>query len=77
MAGASLGFWATLYVGGRKETVLVTDGPYSACCNPLYLESFFLAVAAPLFLDRAVAVAAVLIAALIEVDTEITVIRPW
>ena len=65
VAGASLRFWATLYVGGRKETVLVTDGPYSVCRNPLYLGSFFLAVAAALFLNSAVAVAAVLIVALI------------
>lgn len=29
--------WATIYLGGRKNAVLVRDGPYSLCRNPLYL----------------------------------------
>jgi len=36
----SLRVWATLYVGGRKDRVLQTEGPYSLCRNPLYLGSF-------------------------------------
>ncbi|CAM5463707.1 hypothetical protein MAUB1S_07799 [Mycolicibacterium aubagnense] len=31
--------WCTLYIGGRKSVVLVDDGPYSVCRNPLYLFS--------------------------------------
>lgn len=31
--------WATLYVGGRKSSVLVQDGPYSVTRNPLYVFS--------------------------------------
>ena len=31
--------WSTLYIGGRKKHVLVTDGPYSLCRNPLYVFS--------------------------------------
>src|SRR5262245_36841884 len=38
-AGAGARFWATLYIGGRKERELVTDGPYSLCRHPLYLGS--------------------------------------
>ena len=31
--------WCTLYIGGRKNSELVTDGPYSICRNPLYTFS--------------------------------------
>jgi protein-S-isoprenylcysteine O-methyltransferase Ste14 len=38
--GAVLGrLWATLYIGGRKNSVLTTKGPYSVTRNPLYLFS--------------------------------------
>lgn len=32
-------FWATLYVGGRKNGRVVREGPYSLTRNPLYLFS--------------------------------------
>jgi protein-S-isoprenylcysteine O-methyltransferase Ste14 len=31
--------WSILYLGGRKSTILVTDGPYSITRNPLYFFS--------------------------------------
>lgn len=38
--GAVLGrLWATLYIGGRKNSVLMTKGPYSVTRNPLYFFS--------------------------------------
>ena len=73
VAGAALRFWATLYIGGRKETVLVTDGPYSVSRNPLYLGSFLLAVSAALFLNSLLCVAAVVIVALIYMLTTVPV----
>src|SRR6188768_3644020 len=54
LAYAALRIWATLYVGGRKDRELQTDGPYSVCRNPLYLGSFAFAVALACFLQSIV-----------------------
>lgn len=32
-------FWSILYIGGRKNAVVMQDGPYSICRHPLYLFS--------------------------------------
>lgn len=32
-------FWAILYIGGRKNEVVMQEGPYSVCRHPLYLFS--------------------------------------
>ena len=61
LAGAGFRFWATLYVGGRKERELVTDGPYSICRNPLYVGSLLLGVSAGLFLESPLFLAALLL----------------
>ena len=54
VAGAGFRFWATLYIGGRKNDVAVADGPYSLCRHPLYLGSLLLAIATGLFLKSIV-----------------------
>jgi protein-S-isoprenylcysteine O-methyltransferase Ste14 len=41
--------WATLYVGGRKDNELQTDGPYSITRNPLYVGTFCLALSTACF----------------------------
>lgn len=42
--------WATIFVGGRKDRELQTDGPYSICRNPLYVGSLFFALSLACFL---------------------------
>lgn len=32
--------WCTFYIAGHKTKLLVTEGPYSMCQNPLYFCSF-------------------------------------
>ena len=32
-------FWSILYIGGRKNELVMQDGPYSICRHPLYLFS--------------------------------------
>lgn len=51
LAGASLRWWATLFIGGRKEQELVTAGPYSICRNPLYLGTFLMTLSVGMFLQ--------------------------
>lgn len=51
VAGVALRFWSTLYIGGRKRQIVVCEGPYSLCRNPLYLGTVLLAASAGLFLE--------------------------
>ena len=53
MIGAGCRWWATLYIGGRKHWMIVEDGPYSICRNPLYLGTFFMGLAVVFFLESA------------------------
>lgn len=39
IAGVLGRFWAILYIGGRKNSTIMQDGPYSICRHPLYLFS--------------------------------------
>src|SRR5579885_1454332 len=64
VAGATFRFWATLYVGGRKEYMLVDKGPYSLCRHPLYLGTFLIWMSAAVFLRSFVFSAGVLAAIL-------------
>ena len=48
--GAMFRWWATLFVGGRKDQELIVDGPYSICRNPLYLGTFLLTLSIAFFI---------------------------
>ena len=54
--------WATLFVGGRKDRALQTEGPYSLSRNPLYFGSLCFALSLACFLKSAVFGAALLLA---------------
>jgi protein-S-isoprenylcysteine O-methyltransferase Ste14 len=62
-AGAGLRFWATLYIGGRKRLVVVSEGPYSICRNPLYVGSFLIALSVALILQSMTFLACVMFGA--------------
>jgi protein-S-isoprenylcysteine O-methyltransferase Ste14 len=49
--GAGIRWWATLHIGGRKLDVLVADGPYSICRNPLYVGTFLMGIGVAFFLQ--------------------------
>jgi protein-S-isoprenylcysteine O-methyltransferase Ste14 len=51
LAGAILRWWSTLYIGGRKTTALVTEGPYSLCRNPIYLGTFLMCLSVAAYLE--------------------------
>jgi protein-S-isoprenylcysteine O-methyltransferase Ste14 len=55
---------ATLFVGGKKDRELQTEGPYSLCRNPLYVGSLCFAVAVALFLKSVVFGVALMLACL-------------
>ncbi|MHB8174103.1 MAG: methyltransferase family protein [Nitrospirota bacterium] len=44
--------WCTMYIGGRKNSQLVQDGPYSMCRNPLYFFSFLGGLGACIVLEN-------------------------
>lgn len=41
IAFACLGrIWCSVFIAGRKDSTIVTDGPYALCRHPLYVLSF-------------------------------------
>ncbi len=62
LAYLSMRIWATLYVGGVKDKVLQTTGPYSVTRNPLYVGGFCFALSIACFL-KSVSLVALTLAA--------------
>jgi protein-S-isoprenylcysteine O-methyltransferase Ste14 len=73
LAGAALRFWATLYVGGKKERELVTDGPYSICRHPLYVGSLLLGISAGLFVESPLFLTALLLVVMLYTNATVAV----
>lgn len=47
---ATMRLWATLYIGGKKDSELQTRGPYAMTRNPLYFGSLCFALSVAFFL---------------------------
>lgn len=71
--GATFRWWATLYVGGRKDKELAVDGPYSVCRNPLYFGTFLLTLSIAFFVHSLMFAIGLLIAT----PLYLTVTVPW
>jgi protein-S-isoprenylcysteine O-methyltransferase Ste14 len=71
VAGTTIRFWATAYVGGHKRIKLVSDGPYSLCRNPLYLGTFLITLSVAAFVESPVFAAGVLLASCVYLMTTI------
>lgn len=54
VAGGSLRWWATLYLGGRKGRELAIEGPYSLTRNPLYLGTFLMTLSIAFYIHSVV-----------------------
>ena len=57
--GAVFRWWATLYIGGRKDMQdVICEGPYSVIRHPLYFGTFLMGVSVAFFLQSLVFAAA-------------------
>ena len=64
LAYLAMRVWSTLYVGGVKDKVLQTAGPYSITRNPLYVGGFCFALSIAFFLKSASLAVLTLLAAI-------------
>lgn len=64
LAYVTMRIWSTLYVGGVKDRVLQTQGPYSITRNPLYVGGFCFALSIAFFLKSVSLVALTLLASI-------------
>ena len=73
IAGATFRWWATLYIGGRKNTGVICDGPYSICRNPLYVGTFLIVLSIVLFLHSALFAVGLIVASVFYLGVTIPV----
>ncbi|HEX3999595.1 MAG TPA: isoprenylcysteine carboxylmethyltransferase family protein [Pirellulales bacterium] len=72
MVGAALRWWATLYIGGRKSTSVITEGPYSICRNPLYLGTFLMLMGFSFYLESLTFAAGCVVAAVFYLSVTVS-----
>jgi protein-S-isoprenylcysteine O-methyltransferase Ste14 len=72
-AGAAFRWWSTLYIGGRKSTALIQEGPYSLCRNPLYVGTFLMVLSAGVFLESVTFIAGLMLASWVYLSTTVPV----
>lgn len=51
LSAVTIRMWASLYLGGRKGRMVICDGPYSVCRNPLYIGTLLLILSQVFFLQ--------------------------
>jgi protein-S-isoprenylcysteine O-methyltransferase Ste14 len=72
-SGATMRWWSTLYIGGRKTTSLVIDGPYSICRNPIYVGTLLMTAAVAAFLQSLTFLLCLALAMFIYLSTTVPV----
>jgi protein-S-isoprenylcysteine O-methyltransferase Ste14 len=72
-AGATIRWWATLYIGGKKTGELISEGPYSLCRNPLYLGTFLIVLSAAFFMQSLTLGVGLMLAGWIYLSTTVPV----
>jgi protein-S-isoprenylcysteine O-methyltransferase Ste14 len=65
LTGGVFRFWASLYIGSRKASAVIQEGPYSICRHPLYFGSFLLALSAGFIMQSVVLIGAILLVSLV------------
>jgi protein-S-isoprenylcysteine O-methyltransferase Ste14 len=73
LIGGAIRWWSTLYIGGRKTSDLISEGPYSLCRNPLYLGTFLMVVSVAIFMQSLTFSAGLILASWIYLSTTIPV----
>jgi protein-S-isoprenylcysteine O-methyltransferase Ste14 len=75
--GAAFRWWATLYIGGKKNCEVIDQGAYSVCRNPLYFGTFLLVLSIAAFLQSLVFLLATLIVAVYYLMVTVPVEENW
>ncbi len=77
LIGLGFRWWATLYIGGRKQATVVSDGPYSLCRNPLYVGTFLMTLAIAFFVPSLTFAAGLTVASLFYLSVTVSAEEKW